>query len=260
MKQIASEQELKAVAEKTQSQIDLRKNGKFDKDAKELVVRVCMESSCIGSGATKVYEEFNKLVGEYMGDKPVKVLGVVGTGCHGICEIGPSVIINPGNILYAKVQPKDVKEIVESHLIKGEIVERLLYHEPATGEVKKSFEDADFFKNQTRKVLGKNALMDPWKIEDYIALGGYQALFKALLKMTPDEVIDVFKKSNLRGRGGAGFPTGNKWTFVRQAKSDIKYVVCNGDEGDPGAYMNRSVLEGNPHSVIEGMVIGAYAI
>ncbi len=260
MKQITSELELKEIVKERQAQIDLRKNGRFDKNAQEMVVRVCMESSCIGSGATKVFEEFNRIVDEYNGNKPVKVLGVVGTGCHGLCEIGPSVIINPGNVLYAKVQPKDVKEIFEKHLLKGEVVERLLFHDHGTGEAIQSFEDVGFFKNQTRKVLGKNALMDPWKIEDYIALGGYQALMKAMLTMKPDEVLDVVKKSGLRGRGGAGFPTGNKWQFVRTAASDIKYVVCNGDEGDPGAYMDRSVLEGNPHSVIEGMVIGAYTI
>ncbi len=260
MKQITSELELKEIVKERQAQIDLRKNGLFDKNAQEMVVRVCMESSCIGSGATKVFEEFNRIVNEYNGNKAVKVLGVVGTGCHGLCEIGPSVIINPGNVLYAKVQPKDVQEIFEKHLMNGEVVERLLFHDHSTGEAIQSFEDVGFFKNQTRKVLGKNALMDPWTIEDYIALGGYQALMKAMLAMKPDEVLDVVKKSGLRGRGGAGFPTGNKWQFVRTAASDTKYVVCNGDEGDPGAYMDRSVLEGNPHSVIEGMVIGAYTI
>jgi NADH-quinone oxidoreductase subunit F/NADP-reducing hydrogenase subunit HndC len=233
MKQITSELELKEIVKERQAQIDLRKNGRFDKNAQEMVVRVCMESSCIGSGATKVFEEFNRIVNEYNGNKAVKVLGVVGTGCHGLCEIGPSVIINPGNILYAKVQPKDVQEIFEKHLMNGEVVERLLFHDHSTGEAIQSFEDVGFFKNQTRKVLGKNALMDPWTIEDYIALGGYQALMKAMLAMKPDEVLDVVKKSGLRGRGGAGFPTG---TVAVRKNRRLGHQVCdcNGDEGDPG--------------------------
>jgi NADH:ubiquinone oxidoreductase subunit F (NADH-binding)/(2Fe-2S) ferredoxin len=260
MKRITSELELKVIRDKNKAELEIRSKSQFDKDAKELIVRVCMESSCIGSGADKVMDEFTKQLKEINSKKPVKVLGCVGTGCHGLCENGPSVIINPGNILYAKVKPEDVKEIIESHLLKGEIVERLLFHDPQTGKVSKSFEEMDFFKNQTRKVLSKNALMDSWKIEDYVALGGYQGLMKALLTMTPEAVLEVVKQSGLRGRGGAGFPTASKWGFVRSAKADVKYVICNGDEGDPGAYMNRSVLEGNPHSVLEGMVIGAYVI
>ncbi|MBN2240685.1 MAG: NADH-quinone oxidoreductase subunit NuoF [Dehalococcoidales bacterium] len=260
MKRITSELELKELRDEVKPELDIRSDGTFNKDAQEVVVRVCMESSCIGSGSEKVLAEFERLISEYNGNKPVKAVGSVPTGCHGLCEIGPSVIVNPGNILYAKVKPEDAAEIFEKHMLNGEIVERLLYRDPQTGEVSKSFEEVNFFKNQTKRVLSKNPLMNPWKMEDYIGLGGYQALFKALKTMTPEEVLEVVRASGLRGRGGAGFPTGTKWGFVRSAKSDTKYVVCNGDEGDPGAYMDRSVLEGNPHSVIEGMIIGAYTI
>ena len=184
------------------------------------------------------------------------------TGCHGFCECGPLVVVHPERILYVRVKPDDVPEIVEKTLISREIVERLLYVDPATGKKITREDDVPFYKKQMRLVLGNNGLIDPAEIEDYIAIGGYRALAKALFEMTPEQIIEEVKRSGLRGRGGAGFPTGRKWEACRNAPAPdgVRYVICNADEGDPGAYMDRSLLEGNPHSVIEGMIIGAFAI
>ncbi len=182
------------------------------------------------------------------------------TGCHGFCEQEPLMVIEPGNIFYCHIKPEDVAEIVSMTLQDGNIIERLLYEDPASG--KKIVREADipFYKVQDRVVLGQNKLVDPTDINDYIANGGYSALIKVLTSMKPEEVIEEVKKSGLRGRGGGGFPTGRKWEYCRRAEGSPKYVICNADEGDPGAYMDRSVLEGNPHAIIEGMIIGAFAI
>jgi NADP-reducing hydrogenase subunit HndC len=181
------------------------------------------------------------------------------TGCPGFCEREPLVIISPAMICYCNVSVKDVPEIIDKTL-RGEIVERLLYVDQVTGEKIAHEEDIPFYKYQNRIIFGNNARIDPKKIEDYIALDGYSALAKALFQMTPEEVLGEVKRANLRGRGGAGFPAGRKWETTKNAPGEPKYVIVNCDEGDPGAYMNRGLMEGNPHSVLEGLIIGAYAI
>jgi NADH-quinone oxidoreductase subunit F len=185
---------------------------------------------------------------------------ILTTGCHGFCERGPVVVIRPEDIFYERVGVKDVPEIVSETIIGDNIVDRLLYTEPQTGEELVHEHDLPFYKLQERVILGDNGFIDPTSIEDYIARGGYSALVKALDTMEPEEIVDIVKRSGLRGRGGAGFPTGRKWESCREAEDEPKYVICNADEGDPGAYMNRSTLEGNPHLVLEGMIIGAYAV
>lgn len=182
------------------------------------------------------------------------------TGCHGFCEQEPLLVIEPENIFYCRIKPADVPEIVSQTLRNNKIIDRLLYTNPASKKKITYEKDIPFYQVQDRVLLGQNKLVDPCDINSYIAIGGYAALIKVLTSMKPDEVIKEVKESGLRGRGGAGFPTARKWEFCRQAEGQPKYVVCNADEGDPGAYMDRSVLEGNPHSVIEGMLIGAYAI
>jgi len=184
------------------------------------------------------------------------------TGCHGFCERGPLVVVYPKKIFYQRVTSADASEIVAETVMKGHIIDRLLYIDPASGK-KSNFEDeVPFYRKQQRLVFGNNGIIDPTNLEDYIAIGGYSALSKVLFNMKPEEVIDEIRKSGLRGRGGGGFPTARKWEECRNAPSSdgIRYVICNADEGDPGAYMDRSLLEGNPHSVIEGMILGAYAI
>ena len=182
------------------------------------------------------------------------------TGCHGFCEKGPLVVILPGEICYVQVKPKDVAQIISQTVVENKIVDHLLYTDPVTGEKAVHESEIPFYKNQTRLVFGNNSKIDPKSIDDYIVLGGYSALSKALFQMTPEEIIQEVKDSGLRGRGGGGFPAGRKWQECRHAPGDIKYVIVNADEGDPGAYMDRSLLEGNPHSVLEGLIIGAYAI
>jgi NADH-quinone oxidoreductase subunit F len=186
--------------------------------------------------------------------------------CHGFCEAEPNVIIFTNNgkhqkpIFYQKLKPEDVEEIIEKTILKNEIIDRLRYTDPQTKQQYTYFDEIPFYKKQNRLVSGNNIFVDPTKIEDYFAIGGYTALAKTLATMKPEQVIAEVKKSGLRGRGGAGFPAGLKWEICRKQKGDEKYIICNADEGDPGAYMDRSLLEGNPHCVIEGMVIGAYAI
>jgi len=182
------------------------------------------------------------------------------TGCHGFCEAEPNVILKPQNLFYQHVQPEDADDIIQETILNGKAIDRLIYKEHDTGEPKTSGPDIEFYKKQMRNVLGDNENIEPLKIDDYFAIGGYSALAEVLEKMKPEEVIDHISKSGLRGRGGAGFPTGKKWAFSRKAKGDKKYIICNADEGDPGAYMDRSLMEGNPHRVLEGMIIGAYAI
>ena len=182
------------------------------------------------------------------------------TGCHGFCEQGPLMVIEPGNVFYCHVAQGDVAEIVEETIEGKRLIERLLYTDPVSGEQIEREADIPFYKAQNRLLLGQNKLVDPLDIEDYIALGGYSALAKALTSMEPNEIIAEVGRAGLRGRGGGGFPTARKWETARQAQGEPKYVICNADEGDPGAYMNRSLLEGNPHLVLEGMLIGAYAV
>ena len=182
------------------------------------------------------------------------------TGCHGFCESGPVVAIDPKEIFYQRVTPHDVPEIVSKTLLNGEIVDRLLYTNKTTGRKTLHEAEVPFYKRQKRIVLAHNGRIDPTDILDYIAIGGYQALSKAITTMSCQEIIETIEKSGLRGLGGGGFPTGKKWRLCREAQGDVKYVIGNGDEGDPGAFSDRSLMEGNPHSILEGMIIGAYAI
>jgi NADH-quinone oxidoreductase subunit F len=220
-------------------------------------VSICAGTGCLACGCQPVVDQFKRLLAE-RGLEEKCLLKT--TGCHGFCERGPVVVIHPQGIFYQQMKPEDVEEVIEKTIEKGEIVRRLLYRHPQTGEEIVREEDVPFYKYQKRIVFADNGKLDPRDIGDYIRLGGYQALAKALFEMTPEEVIEAVKKSGLRGRGGAGFPTGVKWELCRKSPGDDKFIVCNADEGDPGAYMDRSVLEGNPHSVIEGMIIGGYAI
>ena len=182
------------------------------------------------------------------------------TGCQGFCERGPLMVIRPHGVFYQRVTPEDVPDILEKTILENEVVERLRYRDPVSRERCLTQEDVPFFQRQKRVVLRHNGVVDPERIEDYLALDGYEALARTLQSLTPDDVIEEVTKSGLRGRGGAGFPTGLKWRFCRDAEGSPKYIVCNADEGDPGAFMDRSVCEGDPHAVLEGMLIGAYAV
>ncbi|HOW44173.1 MAG TPA: NADH-quinone oxidoreductase subunit NuoF [Candidatus Aminicenantes bacterium] len=233
-----------------------RKDILAGRDPARPCVTLCLGTGCLACGGEQVHRAF---IDEIARQGLVGKVDVRRTGCHGFCERGPLAVVFPREICYLKVTAADVPEIVSETLVHDRIVERLLY-QGDDGKKIVHENEIPFYKHQSRVILGANRLIDPNRIEDYIALGGYSALAKALFVMTPEEVLDEVKRSGLRGRGGAGFPTGTKWETTRDAHGETKYVVVNADEGDPGAYMNRSVLEGNPHSVIEGLIIGAYAI
>jgi len=220
-------------------------------------ITVCGGTGCHASGCHAVVDAFKKVIQEKAKDNGI---GLRVTGCHGFCERGPLVVLHPRKVLYQRVKPEDASTIFEETVLKGKVIDRLLYDHPTTGEKITTEEDVPFYKKQRRIILGNNGNIDPTQIEDYIAVGGYRALTKVLFAMKPEEIIEEVKKANLRGRGGGGFPAGLKWEQCRNAPGELKYVICNADEGDPGAYMDRSLLEGNPHSVLEGMIIGAYAI
>ena len=220
-------------------------------------VLVCGGTGCTSSGSAKIIEEFEK---EIAATGLTDEVRVVRTGCFGLCALGPVVIIYPEGSFYSRVDPKDVKEIVDEHLLKGRIVRRLLYTETVQEDHISSLNDTGFYKKQKRVALRNCGVINPEDINEYIAYDGYQALGKVLTEMTPDDVIDVLNRSGLRGRGGAGFPTGRKWTFAKNQPAGQKYVCCNADEGDPGAFMDRSVLEGDPHVVLEAMAIAGYTI
>ena len=220
-------------------------------------VLVCAGTGCVASGSQKVKAEFEKQLAAFDLENEIKI---VETGCHGFCEKGPVVIVYPEGIFYCHVQPEDTKEIVEEHLLKGRPVKRLMFKDQFTEEMVPNYKDIDFYKKQNRIALRNCGFINPENIREYIARGGYEALAKALTEMTPEQVIEEVKASGLRGRGGGGFPTGLKWGFARAAQGDKKYVICNADEGDPGAFMDRSILEGDPHALIEGMTIAGYAI
>ena len=221
-------------------------------------VLICGGTGCTSGGSGRLYERFEKLLAENKLDHEIKL---VHTGCFGLCEVGPVVIVYPEGAFYSHVQVNDVAEIASEHLSKGRIVTRLLYKESIepTGGVK-ALDDVDFYKKQKRVALRNCGVIDPENIDEYIAFNGYKALGKVLSEMTPAQVIDVITRSGLRGRGGAGFPTGRKWAFAAAQPAGQKYVCCNADEGDPGAFMDRSVLEGDPHAVLEAMAIAGYAI
>ncbi len=220
-------------------------------------IMVCGGTACLASDSEKVVRNLNLILKARGYDKEVEVIK---TGCFGFCEQGPIVKIEPDNVFYVRVAPKDAKEIVDEHIVKGRKVERLLYEEPEKKEKIDKHENIPFYKKQLRIALRNCGLINPEDIYEYIALGGYEALGKVLTSMTPSEVIDTVKRSGLRGRGGGGFPTGLKWEITSKQESDVKFIICNADEGDPGAFMDRSILEGDPHSVLEAMAIGGYAI
>jgi NADH:ubiquinone oxidoreductase subunit F (NADH-binding)/(2Fe-2S) ferredoxin len=220
-------------------------------------IMVCIGTGCAAKGSRRIYELFCEAARQ--SDQEVRIEAKC-VGCHGFCERGPIVVVEPGGIFYQQVEEPDVAEIFRETVLGEKIVQRLLYEDPVTGKKAKEADEIPFYKVQKRIVLVDNGRIDPTKITDYIAKGGYSALAKVLSSMTPEEVIAEVEQAGLRGRGGGGFPTARKWRSCRQAEGLPKYVICNGDEGDPGAFMDRSIMEGNPHSVIEGMLIGAYAI
>ena len=226
------------------------------RDPSKPCITICSGTACHAYASEKTATAF---VSEIERNGLKGKVDIRRTGCHGFCERGPIVVIFPEEICYLGVKPEDVPEIVSKTLVGKELVNRLLYKD---GKGKRVVHEGEipFYKHQSRIVFGNNRLIDPKSIEDYIAIGGYSALSKALFKMSPDEVLETVKRANLRGRGGGGFPAGLKWETTRNAPGKVKYVIVNADEGDPGAYMDRSLLEGNPHSVLEGLIIGAYAI
>ena len=236
---------------------ELRETIASEETTYDAIISVCGGTGCHAYGCKKVRDRFAKAIKKNGTEKKIKLRF---TGCRGLCERGPIVTIHPSGIFYQKVQEKDVDLILSETIRKGVVLERLLYQDSATQQKASSEKEIPFYKLQKRLVLGNNGRTDPTTIEDYIGTGGYQALAKALFEMKSADIIDTIKASGLRGRGGAGFPTGRKWESCREAVGDTKYVICNCDEGDPGAYMDRSLLEGNPHAIIEGMVIGAFAV
>ncbi len=222
-------------------------------------VLVCGGTGCSSSGSAKLVERFEEQLKEKGLENEVKVIR---TGCFGLCEAGPVVIVYPEGTFYSRVKVEDVDEIVSEHLLKGRKVQHLVYvdHKTHESSVQKSLNEIGFYKQQQRVALRNCGVIDPENIDEYIAFDGYKALAKALTEMTPEDVINEILSSGLRGRGGAGFPTGKKWQFARASKAEHKYFVCNADEGDPGAFMDRSLLEGDPHAILEAMTIGGYAI
>lgn len=220
-------------------------------------VLVCGGAGCISSGCKAVQDELVKEVGAQGLTEEVKVIA---TGCVGSCDLGPVLVIYPEGTFYQKVKPADVKEIVSEHLLKGRHVERLLFHDAETAQKVAALADIEFFSQQVRIALRNVGMINPDAIEEYIAREGYAALAKVLTEMTPEQVISEIKRSGLRGRGGGGFPAGMKWEFTQKVNSNQKYVVCNADEGDPGAFMDRSILEGDPHAIVEAMAIAGYAV
>jgi len=234
----------------------VRKSIVENRDPNKPCLTICGGTGCHALGARKVVTALQQERKQQGIENKVDIRT---TGCHGFCEKGPLVVIKPANIFYQRVSAEDVSEVISETVVKGNIIDRLLYTDPNTGKKITYEHEVPFYKGQNRLVFGNNGLIDPVEIDDYLAVGGYTALSKAL-RMSPEQVIEEVKKSGLRGRGGGGFPTGVKWESCRQAHGDTRYVICNADEGDPGAYMDRSLLEGNPHSILEGMLIGAYAI
>ena len=227
------------------------------REKEKTCITICGGTGCHAYGCEEIAEIFkNEIKKQKLGDK----IDIRVTGCHGFCERGPIVVIQPEGIFYQRVRKEDIQEIISKTAVGKEVIPRLLYKDPQKGVRIEKEREVPFYKKQKRIIFGRNGFIDPTDIKDYIALDGYKAVSKALFEMRPEEIISEVKKSGLRGRGGGGFPTGKKWEICREKDSSVKYIVCNADEGDPGAYMDRSLLEGNPHSIIEGMIIGAYAI
>ena len=246
-------EEIKKIREEKRKELDLRVNLKANTTEKHILV--CHGTGCTSSKSPKIIENFRKILEE----KNIENVRVIQTGCFGLCAKGPIVIIRPEDTFYAMVTPDDCEEIIQTHIVEGKTVERLLCKDVDNTLVNR-LDELNFYKKQKRIALKNCGVIDPENIDEYIAFDGYKALEKVLTSMTQDEVIDEISNSGLRGRGGAGFPTGKKWFFTKIAEGDQKYVVCNADEGDPGAFMDRSILEGDPHCVIEAMMIAGYAI
>ena len=246
-------EEIHKIREEKRKELDLRVNTKADTREKHILV--CHGTGCTSSKSPEILENFRRILKE----KNITNVRVIKTGCFGLCAKGPIVIIRPEDTFYALVTPEDCEEIIDTHIVKGERVERLLCKD-IDGTVVNSLDELNFYKKQKRIALKNCGVVNPEEIDEYIAFDGYKALEKVLKEMTQDEVINVIKDSGLRGRGGAGFPTGKKWELTKASEGEQKYVVCNADEGDPGAFMDRSILEGDPHSVLEAMTIAGYAI
>jgi len=247
MPKLASVEDLEAMGRQLLS--------KRQKMTKTLIL--CGDTACKAAQAQEVIDAVNK---ELLAQEVDSTVHLRVTGCHGFCEQGPVAVIEPGNVFYCHITPEDAHDIVTKTMQNGEVIERLLYADPITGEKIRTESEIPFYKAQDRQLLSQNKEVNPCSIEDYIAIGGYTALAKAIESLSPEEIIHEIKVSGLRGRGGGGFPTGRKWAECYEAPGDEKYVICNADEGDPGAYMDRCLLEGNPYLVLEGMMIGAYAI
>ena len=246
-------EEINKIRAEKRKELDLRKNTAADTREKHILV--CQGTGCTSSKSPEILENFKRIIKE----KNIQNVRVIKTGCFGLCAKGPIVIIRPEDTFYAMVKPEDCKEIIESHIQNGKIVDRLLCKDIDGTKVQK-LDDLNFYKKQKRIALKNCGVINPEDIDEYIAFDGYRALARVLLEMDSDEVIDIITKSGLRGRGGAGFPTGRKWRSTADSKGDVKYVVCNADEGDPGAFMDRSILEGDPHAVLEAMEIAGFAI
>ena len=246
-------EEINKIRAEKRIELDLRKN--TNADTREKHILVCQGTGCTSSKSPEILDNFKRIIKE----KNIQNVRVIKTGCFGLCAKGPIVIIRPEDTFYAMVKPEDCEEIIESHILNGKIVDRLLCKD-IDGTVVQRLDDLNFYKKQKRIALKNCGVINPEDIDEYIAFDGYRALPRVLFEMNGDEVIDIITKSGLRGRGGAGFPTGKKWKSAKDAKGDTKYVVCNADEGDPGAFMDRSILEGDPHAILEAMEIAGYAI
>ena len=246
-------EELNKIRIEKRAELDLRKN--TNADTREKHILVCNGTGCTSSKSPEILEKFKEIIEE----KGIRNVRVIKTGCSGLCAKGPIVIIRPDDTFYAMVKPEDCEEIIESHIVENKVVERLLCKDIDGAKVTK-LDDLTFYKKQKRIALKNCGVINPEDIDEYIAFDGYRALSRVLIEMSQDEVIEIIDKSGLRGRGGAGFPTGQKWKLTKEAKGETKYVVCNADEGDPGAFMDRSILEGDPHSVLEAMEIAGFAI
>lgn len=246
-------EEIHFIRDEKRVELDLRVNTKADTREKHILV--CNGTGCTSSKSPQILENFRKI----LQDKNIDNVRVIKTGCFGLCAKGPIVIIRPEDTFYAMVTPEDCEEIIEKHIVNGEKVERLLCKD-IDGKIVNSLDELDFYKKQKRIALKNCGVVNPEDIDEYIAFDGYKALEKVLIEMSPDDVINIIKESGLRGRGGAGFPTGKKWELTKASEGKQKYVVCNADEGDPGAFMDRSILEGDPHSVLEAMIIAGYSI
>ena len=245
--------EIRKIRAEKRKELDLRVN--LNANTREKHILVCHGTGCTSSKSPKIIENFRK----FLNEKNIENVRVIQTGCFGLCAKGPIVIIRPEDTFYAMVKPEDCEEIINTHIVEGKIVERLLCKDIDNSVVQR-LDELTFYKKQKRIALQNCGVIDPENIDEYIAFDGYKALEKVLFEMSQDDVINEITESGLRGRGGAGFPTGKKWFFTKIAEGNQKYVVCNADEGDPGAFMDRSILEGDPHSIIEAMMIAGYAV